>query len=297
MNAPERTRFAMNISVFRRVPLVVLGIVLTSIFFLASLPWHALRETLARTFEAKLGCPIELGTVSISFLGPFPALGIFDSYLKPTGREPIRIELLRIRPAFAPSWLRGNPAIRIQVRSSLGHGISTVLLGEPRGAKGSVQDVDFTQLRSLELPFPVPVDGIGNANFNVLLRPNGVDGGLSLVARKGMLRIPQIPFPIGFDQLQAVLHFKGRDGIEILSLAFEGSGALVHAHGDLVADPQHRSPLRANLLVEAQLHERGLWPLAQRIGLSVGPDGSAQFVLSGPLTRLQVSNSNQFSEK
>jgi len=297
MNAPERTPFAVNINVFRRVSFVLLGIVLTSIFFVASLPWHTLRETLARTLEAELGFPVELGTVSISFLGPFPALGIFDSFLKPSGREPIPIEALRIHLAVVPSWLRGDPAIRIQVRSVLGHGTSTLLLGKPRGAKGSVHDIDFTQLRALELPFPIPLDGTGDANFNFLLRPEGVDGGLSVFARNGMLHIPQLPFPVGFDQLHAVLHFQGHDRIEIQSLEFEGSGTFVHAQGELVGEPGHRSPLHANLQVEAQIHERGLWPLARRIGILVEPDGSARFVLSGPVTSLQVFNSNQFSEK
>jgi type II secretion system protein N len=261
----------------RAIPLA--AALLTLLFVVTGFPFERLAPAFAAKASQTLGVP-----VSITSLGP--TLGLLGPGVRASGSltlsdgSQLKLENLRVRPAWSFSWLRGRPALALRIASPLGQANGTLTLGSQLGLNFAVQGLELAKLPLQSLLAGSSIDGKASGDIDVATTPGGARGSLHLEARDGSIGAPNVPFALPYTSLRAEVRLTDAALAEISSFELEGPMLSLHASGSIGrAALMQAAPL--NLSLRLQAKEPSVGPLLSAAGLHVAADGSAEARITG----------------
>lgn len=264
------------------VPLA--GLLLIAVFVYLNLPWDRFRAQVARELEAASGARVSLGALDSGF-GPMGPALVFDALTLewPDGSR-LAFDRARVRPALSPAWLRGDPALAIAASSDQGQVDGTLVWGEPPTWDGDLRQLELALLPLETFAPGTALTGRGNLEAALRFAPEGPEGTLTLEAQEGSLAHPGLPIALPFQTLTGVVKLGGEETAEIVSLALRGPMLDADLQGTIGRGPAPgREPLHLGLRIA--LRDRALAGALAPLGLSFGPDGSAELQILGTLAR------------
>jgi len=261
----------------RAIPLT--AALLTLLFVVTGFPFERLAPAFAAKASQWLGIP-----VSITSLGP--SIGLLGPGVRASGSlalsdgSQLKLDSLRVRPAWSFSWLRGRPALALRVASPLGQANGTLTIWSQLGLNFAVQGLELAKLPLQSLLPGTSIDGKASGDFALTTGPGGARGYLHLEARDGSIGAPNVPFALPYTALRAEVQLTDAALAEISSLELEGPMLSLHASGSIGrAALVQSAPL--NLTLRLQAKEPSVGPLLAAEGLHVAADGSAEARITG----------------
>ena len=217
-------------------------------------------DRLAGRVEEQLGRATQ-SQIRITELAPRLSLrgpGLAAVGVTATPRTGTRIELERafLRPAWSTSWLRGDPALHV--------------------------DLTGVELAGLPLAAALPgasLRGQADIGLDLVLGQEGSEGTSRFNARDGSFELPGLPLPVPFTSFAGELRYGGESLVELGSATLTGPLVSVLASGKLGRGASvGTSPLLLDLEITAQPALRA--PL-QAAGIALAPDGTRKLQLTG----------------
>ncbi|MDH5307161.1 MAG: type II secretion system protein GspN [Myxococcales bacterium] len=262
---------------------VVAGLLLTAFFMVLRFPYDHLSDVLAGRIERATGLRVTIGDLGLQLQLFGPGLGARDVRVARPDGTVFAFERVVVRPGWSISWLRGDPAFFVTLRSDMGDAAGTLTLASPTRCSGELFDVDLSRLPVAALNPGAALAGRADATLDVALGESGPDGTLDLVARDGSLEHPMLPLAVPFEELSLQLRLGGEQRAEIL--ASELRSPLVT--GSLTGTLGHAASLEASAL-----RLEGSFTLSSNIrgalnaqGVEIGTGGAVKFVVMGTLAR------------
>jgi type II secretion system protein N len=257
---------------------------LTLFFFAVRFPYDRFRDPLVALVGAASGAEVQVGALSGGLgIGGITLVAAPATLLWPTGA---RLELTRValRPAWSLSWLRGRPALHLDLRAPAGRLAGTVWPGEPAGFAGGVRELVLEQLPSelLAAAQGFAVTGRLDADADLSLAGGVLGGELSLDLREGALSAPGSPISIPFDRLEAELGVEDGQTLRVASASLTGpmvEGSAVGQLG-LVGDLE-AAPLDVQL--DLRVADPSLRGMLAPLGVRLDGEGRARLHLKGSL--------------
>lgn len=265
----------------RRIAAALACVALTGLFVVRGFPYDLLAARIsawvaeATPFELAIG---ELGP-SFSLLGP----GVQASGVRVTapGGAGLRIDRLRIRPAWSFAWLLLRPAFHVGAEFAGGSVDGT--LGTGPSFAGSVGALDLEQLPVAVLWPGAALTGHVDADLDVRATPEGPAGSISLAAQQGSAKLPRLPIPLPFETLSARLALGGDALATVEELHLQGPAVEAQVTGSLGPAPtfgQAPLDLRVELAVDS-----GLRAGLEAYGVPLRPDGRGSLHVTGTPAR------------
>jgi type II secretion system protein N len=255
------------------------GAVLTLLFLLLGFPYDLFAGRISEALSRASGVPVRLAHVGpyLSPFGPGLELGGLDTSL-PDGAR-IAIERARVRPAWALSWLRAAPALRLDVAGPSGRIAGVATLGRAPGFCGRIAALDLEALpRSLLWP-DASLRGTLDADVDLRGPADAPHGRVDLQGHAGNVGVPGVPIAIPFDELRASVVLGDDPRIDLESLTIESPLYSARAHGRLGAAPRlGAARLDLNIEIDAQPDFR---PLLESLGLQPDPAGRVRLHVTG----------------
>jgi type II secretion system protein N len=264
---------------------IVLGCGLLTLFFFAvRFPYDRFREPLVALVGAASGAEVQVGALSGGLgIGGITLVAAPATLLWPTGA---RLELTRValRPAWSLSWLRGQPALHLDLRAPAGRLAGTVWPGEPAAFAGGVHELVLEQLPSelLAAAQGFAVTGRLDADADLSFAGGVLGGELSLDVREGALSAPGSPISIPFDRLEAELGVEGGQTLRVSSASLSGPMVEGSAVGQLgLAGDLDAAPLDVQL--DLRVADPSLRGVLAPLGVRLDSEGRGKLHLRGSL--------------
>ena len=253
---------------------------LTLCFVVTGFPFERLAPTVAAKASQALGARVSITSLapSLSALGPgVQANGVTVVWLD--GSQ-LRLDNVRVRPAWSFAWLRGRPALALRLAAPLGQLNGTLTLGPTPGFDGTVRDFALAKLPLQGLLPGASIDGKASGDLDLTTTPGGTRGSVRAEARDGSLGLPNLPVALPYTTLRAEIRLTDAALAEISSLDLEGPLLSLQASGSVGRAPVlPAAPL--NLTLRLRAKDASIGPLLTAAGLRVGPDGSSELHVTG----------------
>jgi len=254
------------------------AIALTATFAYWRFPYDRLADSLsARLGDA--GINVEIGHMGPA-LSPFgPGLKAEDVRVTRSDGNVLKIESLRVRPAWSLAWLMARPALHLQLDTPQGQVDGVAVLRGPLRFTGALREVDLNELLGPDALAGARLEGRASFELDVALEDDGPSGPVHISAQNGVLSHPQLPMAVPYEELQADLALGGDSYLQIRSFELRsplGTGSLTGKVGR-APDP-HQAPLDLDLSVQVAQNVRS--SLASQ-GVRVGKDGALHYKISG----------------
>jgi type II secretion system protein N len=261
----------------RRIAWAFAALSLTAIFVVQGFPY----ERLAAAISAAVGrnSPLQL---SIQELGPSltllgPGLRATSMRISAPDGPAIRLDALRLRPAWSLRWLRLRPSFQIETQLA-GGSVDGTLGGEP-SFTGELAEIDLGQLPVAALWPGSALTGRTSGSVDLRAGAQGPEGSVALEARDGSVTLPGLPALLPFETLTARLALGGDASLRVEELHLSGPGLEAQVLGQLgLAATLAQAPL--DLRVELEV-ERGLAAGLQSLGVRLGRDGRGTLHITG----------------
>jgi type II secretion system protein N len=258
--------------------LIVAAVLLTATFAYLRFPYDRLAASLAARFD-EAGVRVQIGGLHANPTLAGPGLAAEDLRVTRPDGTVVRVDSLRVRPAWSLSWLAARPAFHLDLESPQGAIDGVAVLWGPRRFSGSLRDVDLNGLLGTEGLAGARVEGRASFDVDVALEASGPTGPVHVVAKDGVLTHPQIPMAIPYEELHGDLALGGDSLLKISDLQVSsplGTGTL---HGSVGRAPDPRqAPLDLELAVQVAQSIRS--SLTSQ-GVRVGRDGELHYKISG----------------
>ncbi len=265
----------------RSVGAALACIALTGFFAVRGFPYDLLARRIAASVARATGWELQLGKLGprLSLLGP--GVEATELRLTPPGGTALRIDRLRIRPAWSLGWLLLRPAFQIGAEVAGGSVDGTLATG-PAFA-GEIGALDLEQLPVAALWPGAALAGRLDATLDVRGTAEGAAGSIALAARQGSATLPRLPLPLPFESLSARLALGQEALLRVEELQLSGPGVEVRVTGSLGRAPSFaEAPF--DLRIELEV-EPGLRAGLQGFGVPLRPDGRASFHVTGTASR------------
>jgi type II secretion system protein N len=259
----------------------VVGVALTSFFVVRGFPFDRLAAAIAARVARATPLELQIGELGphLSLLGPgVEATGV--RITAPDGTV-VRLDRLRIRPAWSLGWLRLRPAFRIGAEAAGGRIDGT--LGPGAAFEGEIGALDLEWLPLAALWPGAELRGRLDATLDLAAAEAGPAGSLVLSARDGSATLPRLPLPLPFETLTARLALGGDAWVRVEALSLEGPGLDAELTGALGRAPRlAEAPLDLRIELSADPTLRaGL----QGFGVPLRPDGRGSLHVTGTASR------------
>jgi len=267
----------------RVVGITTAAIVLTGFFMVVRFPYDRLALRIAQQVEQQTDTRITFADVGIGLVRWAPGLTAEQARIvRPDGTR-LDLETAGVRPALALSWLRGEPALAIELTSAMGDASGVVTLGERGGYDGSLTNIDLDRLPQGGLGTPLRVQGRADADLDVSLGDSGPEGSVVFEARDGVVSHPELPLPMPFQKLTGEIDLGGNTWATIREIHLDSPLATGTARGTIDRAPTFAAaPLRLELeftvsgAVQSSLNAQGV---------SVGDSGQVRVAVTGTPAR------------
>lgn len=255
---------------------------LTALFVALRFPIDRLTPRIEALASAHSGARVSIAELEFHLVALLPELSAIDvDLLWPAGTR-VRIDRVRVRPAWSLSWVRGQPSLALMLRSGTGRIEGTARLGDSPGFRGAVTDLDLARLPSaLFGNAGFAVDGRLDAELDVRTTAEGnLEGPVTLRAADGSLSLPMLPMGVPFETLEGALSLGGDMLVTIQSLALEGPLVALAGSGTVGRAPASAlAPLA--LAARLEVREPALRQLFSSSDVALGPDGVAELAIGG----------------
>jgi len=258
--------------------IAVAAVALTATFAYLRFPYDRLADSLsARLGEA--GLNVEIGHMgpALSIFGP--GLAAEDVKVTRADGNVLRIDRLRVRPAWSLAWLMARPALRLELDTPQGQVDGVAVLRGPQRFTGALREVDLNELLGPEALAGTRLEGRASFDVDVALGDQGPSGPVRITAQNGTLSHPQLPMAIPYEELHGDLALGGESYLQISSFELRsplGTGTLTGKVGR-APDPR-QAPLDLELAVQVAQNVRS--SLASQ-GVRVGKNGELHYKISG----------------
>ncbi|MCC6640387.1 MAG: type II secretion system protein GspN [Deltaproteobacteria bacterium] len=268
----------------QRVGIPIGAVLLTLLFVAIGFPYDRLRDVVAAKAGQALGAQIRMTSLApaVSLAGP----GVAVTGLAVTladGRQ-LAIEKARVRPAWSPAWLRGRPALHVDVEAAEGHAVGTLVLGAEPGFAGTLSDVDLAKLPVAGMLPGLSLDGTANGDVDLRTTPAGPRGTIDLAAHGGSVALPGLPVALPFETLTARAELSDASLAGGVDVDLQGPMLTARLRGNV-----GRAPVVTNAPLDLQLQlavvDPSLRPMLAGTGLRLAQDGSAEMRLTGSVGR------------
>jgi type II secretion system protein N len=267
----------------RVVRTIFAALALTAVFMVVRFPYDRLALWLAQRVEQETGARIAMSPARIALVRLAPGLGAENVQITQPDGTRLDLDWLGVRPAFAISWLAGNPALAVDIASARGGASGVVTFGDAPGFDGSLRDVDLEQLPQQRIGAPLRVKGRADADVDVTVREEGPEGDVEFEARDGLLTHPNLPLPMPFQKLTGEIDLGGTNWAELRKLEIASPLASGHASGTIAHAPAFAA---APLHLEIELTVSGAAQGSLRSqGVAIGNEGQVHVNVSGTPAR------------
>ncbi|MDJ0788384.1 MAG: type II secretion system protein GspN [Myxococcota bacterium] len=252
---------------------------------LSAFPWDRLTDQVAQQIGLATGTQVQIGSLGpgLSWTGPWLVLREVAIQWPPSTTT-LDLEHARLRPAWALSWLRLEPAVALDLLGPAGHVTGTVWPGQAPAFDGHIDDLNPTALPPALIGnvFP-PITGQIDADLALASGGRrGVVGSVTLDAREGNLVIPNTPLAIPFDSLVGEMDIEEEGSASVRGLALKGPLVSISGEGTIGTGREtRRSPL--DLAFQIDHIDPSMAPLLGTVGLNVDPENGGSFQIQGTL--------------
>jgi type II secretion system protein N len=271
----------------RRVLAIALAaFALTSFFVVLGFPYELVTPRITGAIESATGARVTIGRLGVGIGWLVPQIRASDVVVAwPDGRR-VHLESLRAEPAWSLSWLRGRPAVGLELRSPLGELDGTFVAGDEPHFDGTLRGVDLAQLPIAAWAAGASLDGKADATIDLTLGAAGPDGSARFDVAAGSVSLPGVPVGLPFESLKGDLTLGGDTLASITALDLVGPMVGFSARGTI---GKAASPELAPLALEATLdvREPTVGTLLRGQGIALDPDGKAQVTIGGTLAAPQ----------
>lgn len=269
----------------RTLAIFLACVVLTLLFVLWLFPYDRLGGFLTGQLQAATGAQVVIGSVETGLAGG-PALVAQELVLSwPDGTE-FTLERVAVRPALAFSWLRGAPALHVDLMSPAGHIVGTLWPGAPLAFDGSGTALDPAALPPALLgDDPPPIAGLLDADLELATSEAGIlHGQLEFRSEDGSLLLPDPPIAIPYTALAGELSRDESGETTLHALTLEGPLLSLEGRGTLGAS-RHLELAPLSLDVTIRSVEPALEPLLAPLGISLDSNGETGLQITGTLSQ------------
>ena len=271
-------RDAAGGEVRRAVAIGVACALLTLFFFVVRFPYDVFRASLVGQLAAATGAELAIGSLRGGLSLGGPALVAEPVTMKWPGGTSADLTRAALRPAWSPSWLRGQPALHVDLEAPAGRVVGTLWPGEAVAFQGAVKELALEKLPPavLEAAQGIALTGILDADLDLSLQAGAPAGGIEIDLANGAFSAPGLPVSIPFERLQAVLDL-GEGALRIGSAALEGPMVAGTAQGKiaLTSDPG------LDLQVELRVPDPNMRQMVAPLGIRLDGEGRAKLQIKG----------------
>jgi type II secretion system protein N len=256
----------------------------TLFFFAIRFPYDLFRDVMAVQLGALTGAEVELGEVRGG-----PGLAGLTLRAAPLAlRWPGggRLELTRasLRPAWSLSWLRGRPALHLDLDAPSGRVTGTVWPGPPLALSGTVRGLALEALppEVLAAAQGFALTGRLDADADLSSGDGALGGAVELDVRDGAASAPGSPISVPFERLTAALALDASGALRVESAVLEGPMVAGSAQGQLGPAPDpSQAPL--DLRIDLRVADPSLRSMLAPLGVQLDREGKATLQLEGTL--------------
>jgi type II secretion system protein N len=261
------------------------GLILFLLFLHLGFPYDRLAGVVAGQVGRVTQSQIEIAELA-------PRLSLGGPGLEATGvtavtRSGARIQFEHafLRPAWSLAWLKGNPAVYVDLEGTLGAAKGIATLRVP-GFRGELHGIELAHL-----PFGAALPGgslrgLADLELDLALGEAGPEGSSGFEVANGALGLPGLPMQIPFTKLVGELRLGGDNLAELSKLELEGPLVSARANGTLGhAARVEAAELKLELDLTAQ---PGLRAPLQAAGIALAADGTAKLQVTGTPGRPQI---------
>jgi len=270
----------------RVVGIPIAGLLLFCFFLYLGFPFDPLGRRIASEVQRSNGVRIEFRQLDprLYWLGP----GIEASAVRATLPDGTvyAFERVGLRPAWSLAWLRGDPAVVLDLSSAFGDAKGTLVLGSLGGFDGDLASLAVGRLPLESLTDLALLDGLLDAKVDVRMNEEGPVGDATFTARDGSLAIARFPVEIPFATLEGKLRFGGDAFVTVERFAFEGPMVNGTVTGSIQRAPRFaQAPVRLEADLEAKANVRGAM---QGAGIRFDRGGMAKMRITGTVSNPNV---------
>jgi len=262
------------------------GLVLILFFIYLGFPYDLLAERVSRAVGKSGSLTLYIDELSphLGLAGPgFKATGVTAGI--PDGAS-LEIDRAVARAAWSLSWLRGTPAVHLDLESQIGSIVGTVTLGDHPRFRGELRQVELSEIPARQDSAGLSLRGRLDADLDVQSVPEdaggGVAGVIQFVARDGSMSTETMPIEIPYDLMNGQVTLGGEHFAHIESFNLEGPMVSAEGRGSIgQASRLDQRPLDLELSYEIQ--EAEIEDMLRSFGVRLGPDGAGEVKVSGTI--------------
>ncbi len=265
----------------RTLLIAVAYLALTSLFVIARFPIDRLAPRVAALASEATGARVSIDELEFHLVALLPELSAIGVDLTWPAGTRLRLDRVRVRPAWSLSWFRGDPSLKLSLRSGSGRIRGIARLGDAPSFRGAVTDLDLSRVpMALFADTGFAFDGNLNAEFDVVTGEAGLEGPVTLHATDGSLSLPMLPMGVPFETLEGAAALGGDSLLTVHSLALEGPLVAFAGSGTVGRAPASAlAPLA--LAARLEVREPALRELFASSGAVLGTDGVAELSIGG----------------
>lgn len=279
---------AFGLTGFRRaLAISVAAVALTSVFLVAGFPYDRIAPRAAAGIGSVTGTRVTIGRLGLGVTWFAPQLRAWDVHVAWPSGKAASFQSVRVHPAWSTAWLRGAPALGIELRSPLGEVDGTVIGGAEPSFDGELRQVSLALLPLQEIAAGTQLDGRVDAQLEVTIGEAGPQGRAHFEATQGSLTLPLLPIGVPFDKLSGDLALGG-DTLAVLN-AFDLAGPLVALTASGTVG-RNANPDLAPLALKARIEARepAVRSMLESEGVTLDASGAAAVEIGGTLGSPEV---------
>jgi type II secretion system protein N len=266
------------------VALPLASLLLVAIFVLILFPYARFREIAVARLAQSTGASVSLDELAGGLSIGCARVTANRLSLRWPDRRELLLERAEIRPAWSLSWMRGEPALHLDLTGPVGSATGTLWPGASLAFAGQLRGIDLALLPLDLLADPPPVLGRVDAEIDLRQGSTGPIGSIRFVSSDGSIALPDLPFGIPFQQARGEL--RRSDSGAITVRGFELSGPMLAAGLEgSIAPSGRRDEGALDLQGELTAADPALRSMIQPYGFRFDSTGAARFRVSGTVSR------------
>jgi type II secretion system protein N len=261
----------------------VASLALVLCFVLILFPYGRFREITIGQLAHATGASVSMEDLEGGLSVGGPSLLATNLHLRWPDRGELLLERARARPAWSLSWLRGDPALHVEMAGPAGELAGTVWPGPGFAFAGRVREVQLSLLPLEHLVDPPPILGRLDAEIDMRTGPEGPTGEVRFRSWEGSLALPQLPFGIPYENAHGVLERSESGSLTVREFELSGPMLSASAQGSIEAsDPPEQGAL--DLEIDLLVVEPALRSMIQPYGIRLDPEGAGHLRVTGTVS-------------
>ena len=265
----------------------IAAVFLITIFVFLGFPYDQFAVPLSQQISQATGADVSIGQIEPRLTIGGPGVAARDVRIVTPDQQRIDVDPLEIRPAWSTSWLRGAPALKVDLESGIGQADGILTLADTPAWAGELREVDLARL-PLENMAGLALAGTLTAAADVELADTGPVGPLSFDATAGSVRHESLPVPLEFERVNGDLMLGGDALVDVRSLELDGPMVFAEVSGTVLRAPRPGTE-RLDLDIALEIKSPPLQMILRQAGVRLNGQGRSSFNLGGTISNPRVN--------